>query len=227
MLVTHQRQFLPMCDRVLVMRDGRVVALGTWAQLQGLPGLPEILISQAHAKDSLPSSPMHATAGIATGSKAPAISLTSDLGPAGDCGQDAAPDPTKTGEPPAAIEGPQESEIDGRSSKEGRETNAFVGKDGPADVGVSVIVRSQGEAAAGKLGVKVEAEGREAANEGGNGDAAKGTLVQAEGRQVGTVRLSVYGQYFRHAGIATTLTVLVTLFAGQVWKWRRQDAMWK
>lgn len=35
-LVTHQRQFLPACDRLLVLRGGRVVAAGTFQQLQSL-----------------------------------------------------------------------------------------------------------------------------------------------------------------------------------------------
>jgi len=41
LLVTHQRHFLPLCDRVLVLRDGAVVALGTWTELAAL-GLPEL-----------------------------------------------------------------------------------------------------------------------------------------------------------------------------------------
>ncbi|GAX75678.1 hypothetical protein CEUSTIGMA_g3121.t1 [Chlamydomonas eustigma] len=40
-LVTHQRQFLPQCDRVMVLRGGSVKALGSWQQvvLQSLPEL--------------------------------------------------------------------------------------------------------------------------------------------------------------------------------------------
>ena len=40
-LVTHQRQFLPQCDRVMVMRSGSIVALGSWAQISALQ-LPEL-----------------------------------------------------------------------------------------------------------------------------------------------------------------------------------------
>jgi hypothetical protein len=40
-LVTHQRQVLPQCDRVLVLRGGRPLALGPWQQLQEL-GLQEL-----------------------------------------------------------------------------------------------------------------------------------------------------------------------------------------
>jgi hypothetical protein len=36
LLVTHQRQFLPACDRILVLRGGRPVALGTWDQVSQL-----------------------------------------------------------------------------------------------------------------------------------------------------------------------------------------------
>lgn len=41
MLVTHQRQYLPACDRLLVLRHGRVAAAGTFAELAGL-GLSEL-----------------------------------------------------------------------------------------------------------------------------------------------------------------------------------------
>ena len=40
-LVTHQRQFLPQCDRVLVLRGGRVAALGSWEEVAG-SGMPEL-----------------------------------------------------------------------------------------------------------------------------------------------------------------------------------------
>ncbi len=40
-LVTHQRQFLPRCDRVLVLRHGRVLALGTWQEVAAMQ-LPEL-----------------------------------------------------------------------------------------------------------------------------------------------------------------------------------------
>lgn len=41
LLVTHQRQFLPLCDRVMVLRAGRVVGLGPWADVKALD-LPEL-----------------------------------------------------------------------------------------------------------------------------------------------------------------------------------------
>jgi ABC-type multidrug transport system fused ATPase/permease subunit len=43
-LVTHQRQYLPRCDRVVVMRGGAVAAVGTWAELSALGSdhLPEL-----------------------------------------------------------------------------------------------------------------------------------------------------------------------------------------
>lgn len=40
-LVTHQRQYLPHCDRILVLRKGSVAALGSWKEVAGL-GLPEL-----------------------------------------------------------------------------------------------------------------------------------------------------------------------------------------
>eukprot|EP00879_Flechtneria_rotunda_P017481 GHRR01018328.1.p1 GENE.GHRR01018328.1~~GHRR01018328.1.p1 ORF type:complete len:1541 (+),score=583.94 GHRR01018328.1:446-5068(+) len=41
-LVTHQRQYLPQCDRVAVLREGILVASGTWAEV-ALLQLPELV----------------------------------------------------------------------------------------------------------------------------------------------------------------------------------------
>lgn len=41
LLITHQRQFLPRCNRVLVLRAGKIEALGTWEELASR-GLPEL-----------------------------------------------------------------------------------------------------------------------------------------------------------------------------------------
>lgn len=35
LLVTHQRQFLPRCDRIVIMNNGRIDCIGTWAQVCG------------------------------------------------------------------------------------------------------------------------------------------------------------------------------------------------
>ena len=33
LLVTHQRQFLPKCDRIVVVNGGVIQAIGTWEEL--------------------------------------------------------------------------------------------------------------------------------------------------------------------------------------------------
>ncbi len=45
-LVTHQRQYLPQCDRVAVLRGGRLVALGSYQEIAQLQ-LPELLAGGA------------------------------------------------------------------------------------------------------------------------------------------------------------------------------------
>jgi ABC-type multidrug transport system ATPase subunit len=40
-LVTHQRQFLPKCDRITVLRDGCLLACGSWQELLPMR-LPEL-----------------------------------------------------------------------------------------------------------------------------------------------------------------------------------------
>ena len=42
LLVTHQKQFLPLCDRIVLMEDGRIEATGTWAELAEHPTLKNI-----------------------------------------------------------------------------------------------------------------------------------------------------------------------------------------
>ena len=46
-LVTHQRQYLPQCDRVLVLRAGRIYAIGTPAELAPL-NLPELQVTEGN-----------------------------------------------------------------------------------------------------------------------------------------------------------------------------------
>ena len=36
LLVTHQLQFLPKCDRIIVMNEGRIEADGTWKKVEKL-----------------------------------------------------------------------------------------------------------------------------------------------------------------------------------------------
>ena len=64
-LVTHQVQFLPLCDRIAVMRGGRLAALGTWAELAPL-GLPELAVADG-AADEPAAAPLATAASFAAG----------------------------------------------------------------------------------------------------------------------------------------------------------------
>lgn len=50
-LVTHQRQYLPKCDRLAVLRGGRLLALGTFEQVSAM-GLPELSAAGGLALDA-------------------------------------------------------------------------------------------------------------------------------------------------------------------------------
>lgn len=80
----------------------------------------------------------------------------------------------------------------------------------PAGAGKAVVAAApNGIAAAGSSG---------AAKPGANGaavGAAAGQLVAAEGREVGSVSWSVYGQYCKQLGVLTSVLLVCALFAGQ------------
>ena len=50
LLVTHQRQFLPLCDRIVLMSEGRIAAIGTWSELEKHPILAIIEQSSDQAE---------------------------------------------------------------------------------------------------------------------------------------------------------------------------------
>jgi len=42
LLVTHQKQFLPLCDRIVIMNNGFIEVVGTWEELSEHPVLKTI-----------------------------------------------------------------------------------------------------------------------------------------------------------------------------------------
>lgn len=44
LLVTHQKQYLPLCDRIVVLRGGRIVHMGTYSELADL-GIEEVVVA--------------------------------------------------------------------------------------------------------------------------------------------------------------------------------------
>lgn len=54
-LVTHQKQYLPLCDRVAVMRDGHIVAFDRWDCLEA-QGFEEVIGADIKRSESSVSS---------------------------------------------------------------------------------------------------------------------------------------------------------------------------
>jgi hypothetical protein len=73
-------------------------------------------------------------------------------------------------------------------------------------------------AAGGVDGIQGAAAGKEVSSNGTVAAAAApvGQLVAAEGREIGSVSWSVYGQYCKQLGVLTTVLLTCALFAGQV-----------
>ena len=42
LLVTHQLQFLPQCDRIIVIKEGKIEADGTWKEVEDLEILKSV-----------------------------------------------------------------------------------------------------------------------------------------------------------------------------------------
>ena len=50
LLVTHQRQYLPSCDLILVMAGGRIVEQGTYAELAAR-GISQVIATQGETPE--------------------------------------------------------------------------------------------------------------------------------------------------------------------------------
>jgi hypothetical protein len=77
---------------------------------------------------------------------------------------------------------------------------------------------NRGGAAGGTDGIQGAAAGKEVSSNGNAVAAAAapvGQLVAAEGREIGSVSWSVYGQYCKQLGVLTTVLLTCALFAGQ------------
>ena len=48
LLVTHQRQFLPLCDRIVLMNAGRIETEGTWKDVESHPILRVVEQGREH-----------------------------------------------------------------------------------------------------------------------------------------------------------------------------------
>ncbi len=64
-LITHQRQYLPQCDRVLVLRGGRVHAIGTPVEL-ALMKLPELQATEGNDSARVTQTPAPAVMALQT-----------------------------------------------------------------------------------------------------------------------------------------------------------------
>ena len=133
LLVTHQRQFLPACDRVVVLRGGRVFADGAYANLAPL-NLPELAGSEG-AMASLDDAAYDAE-GVGAGGHPPTDS-TADLTPlssaatstpASEAGGEADPDPSKARTLPPLPERPADAAAPDSASRSGGATQASAGR---------------------------------------------------------------------------------------------------
>jgi len=112
LLVTHQRQYLPRCDRVVVLRGGAVAAVGTWAELSGRADLPELAqgaLEALHLDDGC--------CGEEEGEGGEKDGGASQAGEEGAAGAAKAPPPADASAPAALIaEDEEEEEERGRAS---------------------------------------------------------------------------------------------------------------
>lgn len=138
LLVTHQRQFLPACDRVVVLRGGRVFADGAYADLAPL-GLPELAGSEG-AMASLDDAAYDAE-GVGAGGRPPTastadptpLSSAATSAPASEAGGETDPDPSNTRTMPPRPERPADAAALDSAGGSGSAAQASAGRGSGAE----------------------------------------------------------------------------------------------
>ncbi|KAL4424666.1 hypothetical protein ABPG77_004473 [Micractinium sp. CCAP 211/92] len=241
LLVTHQRQFLPGCDFILVLRGGQVAHRGTYAELAG-QGVPEVVATQEHSLDDAnydantaaeqpPSDVSAATQGSEDGGEAhPAASSGSD----------------EEAHPQGSAESAEANDQTGRSKFDRLVSQVFAStergeKDGALHASESSASRADGpgrlgsaarrwqaklsgsylrRAVSARFGARTAAiSGDGGADEQGGkqGQAAgkSGRLIVTEDRAVGSVSWAIYGRFAQRMGMAVVILIAAALLLGQ------------
>lgn len=238
-LVTHQRQFLPQCDRVLVMRGGRVAALGTWAEVSA-QSLPEL--TTGHAQ-------LHTAGGAEGGDGETTPTAVVGLG---DVTVDEIDDDLEgKGAAEAKAQAQQEGAAAAAEGAQAAEKASSAANDPAPDLqtrGSLPSTPSIAAAAGGKLRLSMSRsialragsifafaakpakaprgaagalddaksdQGPSASGQSTNSTSAKGQLIQAEERATGSVSMRTYGSYCGHLGWLVTGGIGVSMVAGQ------------
>ncbi|KAL6756466.1 P-loop containing nucleoside triphosphate hydrolase protein [Haematococcus lacustris] len=229
-LVTHQRQYLPQCGQVMVLRRGRCVGQGRWQQLQEL-GLQELAAANGPEPPETPQ-----LAGLhddATKSNTVAANVAELGSQAGDCKSDRAlsaqlvpPLPsanlsdTTSAASDAAVEvvsGAAQllDQSDDHGGALGSEVKLVLTHATAPDMVKAKAASPAGKGPKGGKGLSARA--RAAAQTAADliRATAAGRLVMSEGRAVGTVRWTVYLQYTRQLGSWASLLIVAVVLAAQ------------
>ncbi|GAX82138.1 hypothetical protein CEUSTIGMA_g9566.t1 [Chlamydomonas eustigma] len=230
-LVTHQRQYLPKCDRVMVMRGGRCAALGTWEEVS-LLDLPELKAGATAAGAAAEVSVDEAADQInrQQAAAAPLLEYTLAVVPplkAGYSGRaelhSSADDghAVEDGDTMSAEQSKSEGSLKAAIGLSGQRTFRFLtGRRQKPEVS-SARVEQHLEFAETVDEVEAEAEKGCDSNSGSGSllsdvaHAQSGRLVKAEHRQEGDVSWAVYWLYIRKLGMPSTIAVTILLIGGQ------------
>ncbi|KAL4420399.1 hypothetical protein ABPG75_010055 [Micractinium tetrahymenae] len=239
LLVTHQRQFLPGCDAVLVLRGGQVAFRGTYAELAA-QGVPEVSATQEHSLDDANYDAHAGTGPEPSGAAATACSGSEDNGEGPLVSSDS--DKTVEQQSGAATAGSYAGQTK-RTRFDRLVSQVFAstedgspkpskglgsGDDGSGRLG-STARRWQARlsssyvrrALSARFGGKVAAGGEGKGSEGKAGDAAgaapgkSGRLIVTEDRAVGSVSWAIYGRFAQRMGLPVVTLIAAALLLGQ------------
>ncbi|KAJ9515463.1 hypothetical protein QJQ45_016472 [Haematococcus lacustris] len=196
-LVTHQRQYLPQCGQVMVLRRGRCVGQGRWQQLQEL-GLQEL------AADVVVPGAEH-IASLPVLAPSPRMWLSLDHKPGTARATEHCPRnwcrhcPAQTSRTPQ-VRPPMRLVLTHATAPDVVNAKAAspAGKGPKGGKGLSARARAAAQTAADLIRAT-----------------AAGRLVMSEGRAVGTVRWTVYLQYTRQLGSWASLLIVAVVLAAQ------------
>lgn len=206
-LVTNALQYLPRCDRILVLETGSVSAMGTWDEVKDTEAYrrasAEIVELERKRRESIAEEEEEAGAGL-TGVEVELADTPSAAGGSASAGDDDDDVDAAAGSSAAAASGAVTADSTQATSSASSSSSSSSAAAMTASKDASATSAPPSSGAGGSAVVP-----------GAMGDKAAGTRT-TEGRETGSVALAAYLYYFRAAGWVTVVAVIAAQVLGRV-----------